>query len=284
MVKNIAGGCNGKKVARKHTTKSKNELRLSKSSDEKYAIVKKLLGNTCDVICDDGVNRRCIIRGKFTGRNKRDNMLDGGTFILVGMREWVEEGLGSNSRTNEDKNVRYCDLLEVYNSMERDILRRTHNIFSSLKDESGNKYDDIDNNVTFVDENTIKYQGMIKKMEGKKSVKGSGSGSGSGSSEEDDDEEELHVQATVITTNVKHVGKGVFVQSYEISDDDDDDDDDENNNDNENQNDRGYVQNFNKVTIDDNANTNTNTNTYATSNKNKKIVYEVEKNINVDDI
>lgn len=95
-------------------------------------------------------------------------MLDGGTFILVGMREWVDEGLGSSSRTNEDKNVRYCDLLEVYNSMERDILRRTHNIFSSLKDESGNKYDDIDNNVTFVDENTIKYQGMIKKMEGKK--------------------------------------------------------------------------------------------------------------------
>jgi hypothetical protein len=278
MVKNIAGGCNGKKVARKHTTKSKNELRLSKSSDEKYAIVKKLLGNTCDVICDDGVNRRCIIRGKFTGRNKRDNMLDGGTFILVGMREWVDEGLGSSSRTNEDKNVRYCDLLEVYNSMERDILRRTHNIFSSLKDESGNKYDDIDNNVTFVDENTIKYQGMIKKMEGKKTVKGSGSGSGSGSSEEDDDDEELHVQATVITTNVKHVGKGVIVQSYEISDDDDDDNG--NNDDNENQNDRGYMQNFNKVTIDDN----TNTNTYATSNKNKKIVYEVEKNINVDDI
>jgi translation initiation factor IF-1 len=278
MVKNIAGGCNGKKVARKHTTKSKNELRLSKSSDEKYAIVKKLLGNTCDVICDDGVNRRCIIRGKFTGRNKRDNMLDGGTFILVGMREWVDEGLGSSSssRTNEDKNVRYCDLLEVYNSMERDILRRTHNIFSSLKDESGNKYDDIDNNVTFVDENTIKYQGMIKKMEDKKAVKGSGSGSGS--SEEDDDEEELQVQATVITTNVKHVGKGVIVQSYEISDDDNDNDD----NDNENQNDKGYVQNFNKVTAD--VNTNMNTNTYATSNKNKKIVYEVEKSINVDDI
>ena len=280
MVKNVAGGCNGKKVARKHTNKGKNELRLSKSSDEKYAIVKKLLGNTCDVICDDGVNRRCIIRGKFTGRNKRDNMLDSGTFILVGMREWVDEGLGSSSRTNEDKNVRYCDLLEVYNSMERDILRRTHNIFSSLKDESGNKYDDIDTNVTFVDENTIKYQGMIKNMEGKKSVKGSGSGSGS--SEEDD--EELQVQATVITTNVKHVGKGVIVQSYEISDDDDDDNDD--NDDNYNKNERGYVQNLNKVTADVNTNTNTNTiaNTYTTSNKNKKIVYEVEKNINVDDI
>lgn len=280
MVKNVAGGCNGKKVARKHTSKGKNELRLSKSLDEKYAIVKKLLGNTCDVICDDGVNRRCIIRGKFTGRNKRDNMLDNGTFILVGMREWVDEGSCSSSRTNEDKNVKYCDLLEVYNSMERDILRRTHNIFSTLKDESGNKYDDIDNNVTFVDENTLKYQGMIKKMEGKKAVKGSGSGSGSGSSDGgESEEEELKEQATVITTNVKHVGKGVIVQSYEISDDDDDDDD----NDNDGNTNSG-VQGFNKVMTQVYTNTNTNTNTYTTSNKNKKIVYEVEKNIDVDDI
>ena len=115
MVKNVAGGCNGKKVARKHTTKGKNELRLSKSSDEKYSIVKRLLGNTCDVICDDGVNRRCIIRGKFTGRNKRDNMLDNGTYILVGMREWVDEA--GRSRQADDNNVKYCDLLEVYNSM-----------------------------------------------------------------------------------------------------------------------------------------------------------------------
>ena len=187
MVKNVAGGCNGKKVARKHTTKGKNELRLSKSSDEKYAIVKRLLGNTCDVICDDGVNRRCIIRGKFTGRNKRDNMLDNGTYILVGMREWVDEA--GRSRQADDNNVKYCDLLEVYNSMERDILRRTHNIFSSLKDESGNKYDDRDTNVMFVDENTLKYQNVIKNMDGKKASK-SGSECEEGSEEEGSEKDE----------------------------------------------------------------------------------------------
>lgn len=272
MVKNVAGGCNGKKVARKHTNKGKNELRLSKTSDEKYAIVKKLLGNTCDVICDDGVNRRCIIRGKFTGRNKRDNMLDNGTYILVGMREWVDEGSGSGSRTNEDKNVKYCDLLEVYNSMERDILRRTHGIFASLKDESGNKYDDHDTNVMFVDENTLKYQGMIKKMEGNKNV------SISGSSEDDGDgDEELKEQSIVITTNVKHVGKGVIIQSYEISDDDEDDDDD-----GFDEKSSSGVYNFNKDMSHVNANAQTNV--YTSSNKNKKIVYEVEKNIDVDDI
>ena len=146
-------------------------------------------------------------------------MLDNGIYILVGMREWVDEG--GRSRQTDEKNVKYCDLLEVYNSMERDILRRTHNIFSSLKDESGNKYDNVNTNVSFVDENTLKYQNVIKKMDSKRGDSDSGS-----------DEDEIKPQADMITANVKHVGKGVIVQSYDISDDEDgdegegDDDDD----------------------------------------------------------
>ena len=263
MVKNLAGGCNGKKVARKHTTKGKNELRLSKSSDEKYAIVTRLLGNTCDVICDDGVNRRCIIRGKFTGRNKRDNMLDNGIYILVGMREWVDEG--GRSRQADEKNIKFCDLLEVYNSMERDILRRTHNIFSSLKDESGNKYDNANTNVTFVDENTLKYQNVIKKMDGK-----GGSGGGSGGSD-DGDEEEFKEQSVVITTNVKHVGKGVIVQSYDISDDDDEGENEDDGDDNNDKDDK-------KVTVVYTAPS------VANKNRNKNVEYTIENNIDVDDI
>jgi len=258
MVKNLAGGCNGKKVARKHTTKGKNDLRLSKSSDEKYAIVTRLLGNTCDVICDDGVNRRCIIRGKFTGRNKRDNMLDNGIYILVGMREWVDEG--GRSRQTDEKNIKYCDLLEVYNSMERDILRRTHNIFSSLKDESGNKYDNANTNVSFVDENTLKYQNVIKKMDAKRGDSDSGDGS---------DEDEIKPQADMITANVKHVGKGVIVQSYDISDDDDGDegeDDDEGDGD------------------DDKKGTMLYTAYTAPSVANKNVEYIAENHIDVDDI
>jgi translation initiation factor IF-1 len=260
MVKNLAGGCNGKKVARKHTTKGKNELRLSKSSDEKYAIVTRLLGNTCDVICDDGVNRRCIIRGKFTGRNKRDNMLDNGTYILVGMREWVDEG--GRSRQADEKNVKFCDLLEVYNSMERDILRRTHNIFSSLKDESGNKYDNANTNVTFVDENTLKYQNVIKKMDGK----------GGGGGGDDADEEEFKEQSVVITTNVKHVGKGVIVQSYDISDDEDEDEDTVNNKNGDDDKDGE------KVTVVYTAPS------FVNKNRNKNVEYTTENNIDVDDI
>ena len=99
-------------------------------------VLKEASKSWSSVICDDGKERRCIIRGKFTGRNKRDNMLDCGTYILVGLREWTVEDIATVDKSN-NKNVRYCDLLEVYNSMERDILRRTHGVFGTLKDESG---------------------------------------------------------------------------------------------------------------------------------------------------
>ena len=271
MVKNEAGGCKGKKVARKHATKGKNELRLSSSSEEKYAIVKRLLGNTCDVICDDGKERRCIIRGKFTGRNKRDSMLDNGVYVLIGLREWVVEDLssgggggGGGGGDGNGKGVRYCDLLEVYNSMERDILRRTHNVFSTLKDESGNKYDEGDSSIMFVDDNTLKYQNMIKKME-KKS--GSGSG-GSGESGESEDSDDCKEQTVVITTSVKHVGKGVIQQSFDISDDDDDDRDDVDVRDNIKSTDIRP-----EIKVD----------TPASYNK-KKVAYHQESEINVDDI
>ena len=269
MVKNEAGGCKGKKVARKHATKGKNELRLSSSSEEKYAIVKRLLGNTCDVICDDGKERRCIIRGKFTGRNKRDNMLDNGVYVLVGLREWVVEDLsgvdGGGGGVN-NKGVRYCDLLEVYNSMERDILRRTHNVFSTLKDESGNKYDDGDSSIMFVDDNTLKYQNMIKKMEKK-----SGSG-GSGESGESEDSDDCKEQTVVITTSVKHVGKGVVQQSFDISDDDDDGDDD----------DRDDVDARDNIKSTD-IRPEIKVDTPASYHK-KKVAYHQESEINVDDI
>lgn len=148
--------------------------------------------------------------------------------------------------------------------MERDILRRTHNIFSSLKDETGNKYDEKDKKVMFVDENTLKYQNVIKKMDGKKSGEvGSGD---EGGSEED---REFKEQSTVITTNIKHVGKGIVVQSYDISDDDDEDEDEDDN-----------VERDSKVT--ENKVMLTYNETFQ--NPNKKIVYTVDNNIDVDDI
>ena len=211
-----------------------------------------------------------MIRGKFTGRNKRDNMLDSGTYILIGLREWVDEA--NISKSSSDKHIKYCDLLEVYNSMERDILRRTHNIFSTMKDESVNKYQDQDTSISFVDENTLKYQNMIKKMEKKES---------SGDIDDsDNNEEELNSQNKIITTNVKHVGKGVVIQSYDISDDEDDEEDDDDGDDG----DDGEESNNSKKITNTSITKSMTTSTTTIYNPNKKIVYESENNINVDDI
>jgi hypothetical protein len=193
-------------------------------------------------------------------------MLDSGTYILVGLREWVVEDIGTGDKSN-NKSVRYCDLLEVYNSTERDILRRTHGVFSTIKNEDNVKYDDMNSSVMFVDDNTLKYQSMIKNME--KSKNGGVGGSGSES------EDELKEQSTVITASVKHVGKGIIVQSFEISDDEDDETDecdereevdmDEDIKDNK-------KMNINNVVIE------------GDKRYNKKIVYTHEKEIDVDDI
>ena len=150
--------------------------------------------------------------------------------------------------------------------MERDILRRTHNVFSSLKDETGNKYEDRDTSVSFVDENTLKYQSVIKKMDVKKASKvGSGDEEASeeASEEGSEDGEELKQQSNIITANIKHIGKGIVVQSYDISDDEDEEDE------------SGSDISENKVMMTYNENVH---------NPNKKIVYTVDKNIDVDDI
>ena len=74
MVKNTKGGNRGKRVARKHmSAQSTKGVRYTVDEDEKYAIVTQFYGNECDVMCADGVLRRCVIRAKFKGRCKSDN-------------------------------------------------------------------------------------------------------------------------------------------------------------------------------------------------------------------
>jgi hypothetical protein len=196
-------------------------------------------------------------------------MLDSGVYVLIGMREWVVEDV-TQGGSGGNKGIRYCDLLEVYNSMERDILRRTHNVFSTLKDETGNKVDDGDNSVMFVDDNTLKYQGMIKKMEKK-----------SGSEESGESDDDCIEQSVVITTNVKHVGKGIIEQSFDISDDEGEEDEGEEEEEGEGEDDTvkptsGKVSEYkidNQTEIPS-----------ASSYNKKKIVYHQESEINVDDI
>lgn len=118
MVKNY-GGKHGKKIARK-TANSNNEnlfnrkLRLAQGEEELYGIVKKCLGNGqfC-IICQDQVERICILRNKFTGRNKQSNMLGIGSWAIIGLRNW--ETVKPNKKEK-------CDMLEVYTNNEKHKL------------------------------------------------------------------------------------------------------------------------------------------------------------------
>lgn len=160
MVKNDAGGNKGKGLARKHVNAAKcggtKQLRVAVDEAEKYAVVSKMLGNgMCYVRLLDnsgGGDRLCIIRNKFKGRGKRDNILDSGSWVLVGMREWSSK---------QDT----CDLLEVYNANERDRLLKNEPCFKGVSAESGGSSGGaaLASNVQFADSTTMKYSSMLNK-------------------------------------------------------------------------------------------------------------------------
>jgi initiation factor 1A len=158
MVKNDAGGNKGKGLARKHVNAAKGgaskQLRVATDEAEKYAVVSKMLGNgMCYVRLLDGStgDRLCIIRNKFKGRGKRDNILDTGSWVLVGLREWSSK---------QDT----CDLLEVYNAAERDRLMKNEACFKTVAETAGSASSiaSAAANVQFADSSTMKYSKLVK--------------------------------------------------------------------------------------------------------------------------
>jgi initiation factor 1A len=127
MVKNTHGGSGHKKFARKNTSVSKsNKLRVAENDGEIYAIATKMLGNNMfHCHCIDGILRLGNIRGKFTGRGKRDNMVEGGKWVLVGLREWDVPSEKSSSISKGKCKIQQCDLLEVYTDLDKHKLKDT---------------------------------------------------------------------------------------------------------------------------------------------------------------
>jgi initiation factor 1A len=178
MVRNEGGGNKMKHLARKHVNGSSQQqnkfLRVSQSKDEIYAYVVRLLGNSmCLVKCVDGYERLCHIRGKFTGRSKRENVMSQGTWVLVGLRQWDSEKEFASKASKTEKNIQKCDLLEIYSASEREKLRVQEKIFQDLVTEgnnsdggsgSGNNSDDefkAKGNIEFKDQKTLEYQEII---------------------------------------------------------------------------------------------------------------------------
>jgi hypothetical protein len=119
MVKNT-GGNKSKKQARKTVgapTTTQN-VRYVKEVGEMYAVITKIYGGkTCQVMCDDGVSRRCTIRRKFMMSRRGDNALALGTWLMAGLYDWEKRADGSQT----------CDILEVYSAGEREKLKQTVN-------------------------------------------------------------------------------------------------------------------------------------------------------------
>jgi len=209
MVKNNAGGNKGKGLARKHVNAAKagasKQLRVATDEAERYAVVSKMLGNgMCYVRLLDGStgDRLCIIRNKFKGRGKRDNILDSGSWVLVGMREWASK---------QDT----CDLLEVYNANERDRLIKNEPCFRSVSAEdaaaSASAAMSSSFNVQFTDNTTLKYSKMVNKG----AVKGNKGDKVNKDDDDDDDDDEVPMQ------------QRVYDMPSSSSDEDDEDDEDE---------------------------------------------------------
>jgi initiation factor 1A len=175
MVRNEGGGNKMKHLARKHVNGSSSQqgnkfLRVSQCKQEVYAYIIRLLGNSmCMVKCVDGYERLCHIRGKFTGRSKRENALSQGTWVLVGLRMWDSEKEFASKASKTEKNIQKCDLLEIYSSSEREKLRVQEKIFQDViadgsNSDNTNDGDDefkTNHSVEFKDQKTLEYQEII---------------------------------------------------------------------------------------------------------------------------
>jgi initiation factor 1A len=126
MVKSKRGGGKNRKRASKHSKAPERtfKMRLPKHEDETIAYVTKLYGyGHLNVLCNDGVERLCVIRKKFKGRNKRDNEIVLHAYILVGIRAYEVVAQGKKPK---------CDLLYVYSQDQQTQLARGAHIHSCL--------------------------------------------------------------------------------------------------------------------------------------------------------
>jgi len=91
MVKNLKGGKGSKSLARKNSvvTKTSTHLPLPTHPLELIAVVSKFYGNSFDAYVPTHADPiRCIVRGKFSGRNKRSNFISVGSFVMIAFREF----------------------------------------------------------------------------------------------------------------------------------------------------------------------------------------------------
>ena len=109
MVRNTTGGSKTKSQARKTFVKSSDirpSTRTPQNEFERIATVTKLLGNGMCYVSISSFSDPliCHIRGKFRGRSKKHNIVNIGSTVLVGLRDW------------ETPHFKNSDLLDILSS------------------------------------------------------------------------------------------------------------------------------------------------------------------------
>ena len=135
MVKNTTGGCKTKGNARKFSAPNltRSAIRLSKNKFEIYACVVKYFGQgRCSVKTVNDEELSCVIRNKFKGRSKHNNLISVGTILLVGLRDW------------ETPPYKICDVLEVYDNDD-------YNQLKSITSTNVNNFDKYINHIESTD-------------------------------------------------------------------------------------------------------------------------------------
>ena len=127
MVKNKKGGSGHKKYARKHAQKSysSRKVRLAVEEGEIYARITRIFGGEhAAIYCSDGVERTLVIRGKFRGRNKRDNAIKLNTMVLVGLRSVAFGEVVAVGKKPK------ADLIFVYNDSHLKELKKIKAVYT----------------------------------------------------------------------------------------------------------------------------------------------------------
>ena len=133
MVRNKKGGSSHKKMARKNVAPKggykSRKLRKINEEGEIYARITAISGGGHAVIlCSDGKIRTLVIRGKFRGRNKRDNTIKINSLVIAGLRS-VSMGEVVNGKKEK------ADLIYVYNESDFDELKEIQAVQGILSDE-----------------------------------------------------------------------------------------------------------------------------------------------------
>ena len=139
MVKNKKGGSKHKKLARKNVANNnvRRKLRKAEIEGEMYARIIAIHGGGHALIkCADKKERTLVIRGKFRGRNKRDNTIKLDGIVLVGLRSV------SMGEVVEQKKKEKADLIYVYNESDLDELKQIKEVYDILSNQTKDNVDD----------------------------------------------------------------------------------------------------------------------------------------------